>query len=136
MAMAFIGCWGRGPRLLIRREGVLAVLLEGSLERDCDTLGNSMDPRGVDTEESVVWLFLRRGGKYPNVFRGIRAISTGFEFGDESSKTQRTCIHGFSVSSGRSADVPFCDDEGPGHVLPFEKGGSSIAGVGARRSTP
>ena len=114
--------------MLVRRDGVLAVLLEGSFEdwvTDCDIRENSAEPRGVETEESVVWLFLRLGGKYPKVFRGIRAISTGFEFGDASSNTQRTCIHGFSVSSGRSADVPFSGDDAPGHVLPFEKGGSS-----------
>ena len=79
--------------MLVRLEGVLAVLLEGSFEvcgTDCDIRGNSIDPRGVETEESVAWLFLRLGGKYPNVFRGIRAISTGFELGDESIRTQRT----------------------------------------------
>ena len=125
--------------MLVRREGVLAVLLEGSFEdwvKDCDIRGNSAELRGVETKESVVWLFLRRGGKYPNVFRGIRAISIGFEFGDASNNTQRTCVHGCSGSSRRSADVPFSDVETPGHVLPFEKGGSSKAGVGARRSTP
>jgi hypothetical protein len=88
-----MGCEGRGPRLLVRREGVLVVLLVGSFEDcgvDCDTRENSVEPRGVETVERIVLLFLRRGGKYPKVFRGIRAISIGLESGDESIKTHRT----------------------------------------------
>ncbi len=69
----------------------MLVALAGSFEDDidCDMMGNSVELRGAETVEKV-WLFLRRGGKYPNVFRGIRAISTGFEFGDRSIRTQRT----------------------------------------------
>ena len=55
--MAFMGCEGRGPRLLVLREGVLDVLLGGSFEaweKDWDIRGNSVEPRGVETVERVV----------------------------------------------------------------------------------
>ncbi len=54
--MEFIVCEGRGPRLLVRREGVLVALLIGSFEDweiDCDMRGNSTEPRGVETVDSV-----------------------------------------------------------------------------------
>ena len=101
--------------------------------------GISMEPRGVETDDKVPpWLFLRRGGKYPSVFLGMRAISTGFEEGDESIRTQRTWVHGRSSSgSARSAEVWYGEEELPGHEPPFVKvGDSSVSGVGASKSTP
>ena len=131
-----MGCDGRRPRLLVLRAGVLAVL-PFRLGEEWGILDRSVDPRGVETMEGVFWLFLRRGGKYPSVLRGIRAISVGFDKGEESRSTQRTCIHGESSSnSGRSADVSFCEELLYGTDPPLVFGGSSVLGVGARRSIP
>ena len=94
--MEFIDWEGWGPRLEVLLEGVDAVLSEGSLE-DCDSVDKrfrSREPRGVERAEWALMLFLRRGGKYPKAFRDILAISTGFEEGEESIKTQRTCVQG------------------------------------------
>lgn len=110
---------------------------------------------GVAKGDSVLAIdFRRRGGKYPSVRRGSRAISTGWAVGEEERRTQRTCVYGGSSSSvvplsiwlfmldvtcregGRLAD------SGVGERMPFAKGvssarlgGSSSSGVGARRST-
>jgi hypothetical protein len=71
--------------LLARREAVLEEGLPplGSLDGR-EKAGKSEEPRGEETVEMVAWLFLRRGGKYPRVCRGMRAISTGLEEGKES----------------------------------------------------
>ena len=127
---------GSSARVEVRLEAGLDGLPVGSFGV-CENRGRSEEVRGVETEERGSWLFLRRGGKYPSAFRDMRAISTGLADGEESINTQRTCCHGSSSDSRRSADVPIFVEDVRGHVKPLVTGGgSSMSGVEARRSTP